>query len=43
MGRILLVIGICGGVTVALGAINIWLGVLALPITYGLADDLLTK
>lgn len=39
--RILIVIGLCGAVTVALGYINIWLGILALPITYGLSEDLL--
>lgn len=39
--KILLVIGICGGVTVALGYINIWLGVLALPIMYPLSVELL--
>lgn len=41
--RIALIIGICGGITVALGAINIWLGVLSLPITYGIADSLLSE
>lgn len=41
--RILLIIGVCAGVTLILGAINIWLGVLSLPITYPLAMSLLRK
>ena len=38
------VMGVCGGcglVAVALGAINIWLGILALPILYGIAESVL--
>jgi hypothetical protein len=31
---------ICGGITIGLGCINIWLGVLALPIMYSLSKDL---
>jgi hypothetical protein len=34
---------ICGLITVGIGAINIWAGVLALPIMYGLAEVLLSK
>lgn len=41
--RILFIIGCCAGVTLILGALNIWLGVLSLPITYGLANSLLSK
>jgi hypothetical protein len=41
--RILIVLAIFGGITLALGAINIWLGVLALPITFGAAKELLSK
>jgi hypothetical protein len=41
--RILFVIGSCAGATLILGALNIWLGVLSLPITYGLAKSLLSK
>lgn len=41
MLKIILVISVCGGATVLLGQINIWLGVLALPILYGLSEDLL--
>lgn len=41
--KIIVVIGLCGAITVVLGAINIWLGVLTLPITYGLAEGLLSK
>jgi hypothetical protein len=30
---------ICGLITVGLGAINIWLGVLALPIMYSISKE----
>jgi hypothetical protein len=33
---------ICGLICVGLGAINIWLGILATPIMYSLSKDLLT-
>jgi hypothetical protein len=33
---------ICGIVTVLIGFVNIWAGVLALPIMYGIAQVLLT-
>lgn len=41
MSRVLLVVGTCATITVALGAVNIWLGILALPITYEVAQSLL--
>lgn len=41
--RILFVIGCCAGITLLLGALNIWLGALSLPITYSLAKSLLAK
>ncbi len=34
------VVLLCGLVCVGIGAINIWLGVLALPILYSFADSL---
>lgn len=30
---------ICGLITVAIGAANIWLGILATPIMYGIAQS----
>jgi hypothetical protein len=40
--RAAVVICTCALVTVGLGYVNIWLGVLALPIMYGLSQDLLS-
>jgi hypothetical protein len=34
---------LCGLICVGLGAINIWLGVLSLPIMYSLSKDLLSR
>lgn len=34
---------VCGLVCVGLGAINLWLGILAVPIFLGLAQSLRTK
>lgn len=42
MLKIIGVVGTCATITVALGALNIWLGILALPILYGIADSFLT-
>jgi len=39
------VIAICGGcaaLAVVLGAVNIWLGILSVPILYDVAESLLT-
>jgi hypothetical protein len=33
---------ICGLITVGIGAINIWLGILCLPITYSISKELLS-
>jgi hypothetical protein len=41
MLKVLAVVGTCATVTVVLGAVNIWLGILALPITYEVAQSLL--
>lgn len=32
---------VCGAITVALGMVNIWLGIIALPIMYEVAESLL--
>ena len=34
---------ICGLVVIAIGAFNIWLGVLALPVMYSFSKSLLSK
>jgi hypothetical protein len=34
---------VCGLVCVGLGAINLWLGILSLPVMLGLASSLRTK
>ena len=39
--RIVLTIGTCAAITVALGTVNIWLGILSMPILYGVSQDLL--
>jgi hypothetical protein len=31
---------VCGAITVAIGAVNIWLGIIALPIMYSVAQSL---
>ena len=36
------VVGTCAGIVVALGLVNIWLGILALPILYGISDSFLS-
>ena len=41
MLKVIAVCGGCGGLAVALGSINIWLGVAFLPILYGIAESLL--
>jgi hypothetical protein len=40
--RVVIVTAICGALVVGLGFINIWLGVLALPIAYGMQRSFLT-
>lgn len=34
---------ICGSIAVILGCIDIWLGVISLPILYGVSDNLLSS
>ena len=36
------VVGTCGAIAVGLGAINIWLGILSLPILYDVSESLLS-
>jgi len=41
MLRVIGICGACGLVAVGLGALNIWLGILSVPILYGVAESLL--
>lgn len=41
--RVLAITGICGGAAVSIGAVNIWLGILAAPILYGISSALLRE
>jgi hypothetical protein len=34
---------LCGLITIGIGAINVWLGVLALPVMYSFAKALLSR
>jgi hypothetical protein len=42
MLKVLTVVGTCAAITVALGAVSIWLGLIALPILYDVAESLLS-
>ena len=42
MLKVVTVCGGCAAVAVGLGALNIWLGVLSLPILYEVAESLLS-
>lgn len=42
MLKVIAVCGGCGLLAVGLGAINIWLGILSLPILYEVAESLLS-
>jgi hypothetical protein len=35
------VVGLCGAITVFIGMMNIWLGILAMPIMYSVSESLL--
>jgi len=39
--RVALIVGACAGVTLLLASVNLWLGILSLPITYGISESLL--
>jgi hypothetical protein len=41
--RVVIVTGICCATVLVLGAINIWIGALSLPIVYSIQKSLLTK
>lgn len=43
MFKVIAVCGGCGLLAVALGAVNIWLGILSVPILYDVAESLLSK
>jgi hypothetical protein len=36
------VVGTCAGIALALALVNIWLGILAMPILYGISDSFLS-
>jgi hypothetical protein len=40
--KIIGIVGTCAAITVAIGAFNIWLGILALPIMYSVSESLLS-
>jgi hypothetical protein len=40
--KAVLTVGLCAGVTIALGMVSIWLGILALPIMYEVSESLLS-
>ena len=42
MIKVIAVVGGCGALAVILGAFNIWLGILSVPILYDVAESLLT-
>jgi hypothetical protein len=33
------IVGTCAGITIALAMVNIWLGILAMPILYGICES----
>ncbi len=36
------VVGTCAAITVALAMVNIWLGIIAMPLMYGISDSFLS-
>lgn len=40
--KILVTVGTCAAITVGLGFVNIWVGILAMPILYGISESLLS-
>lgn len=40
--KVIGVVGTCAAVTLALGLVNLWLGILAMPIAYEVAQSLLS-
>lgn len=43
MLKIVLTCGLCGLAAIGIGAINIWLGIAAMPVLYSLANAILTE
>lgn len=43
MLRIICIVGGCATITILLGVINIWLGILSMPIMYEIADSFLSE
>jgi hypothetical protein len=41
--KIIGIVGTCAAITVALGFVNIWLGILAMPVMYEISDSLLSE
>jgi hypothetical protein len=41
--KAVLTVGLCAGITLALGMVSIWLGILSLPIMYDVAESLLSE
>jgi hypothetical protein len=41
--KIVGVVGTCASITVALGFVNIWLGILAMPVLYEISDSFLSE
>jgi hypothetical protein len=42
MLKIVGIVGTCAAITVGLGFVNIWLGILALPILYEISESILS-
>ena len=42
MLKVLAICGGCGAIAVLLGTVNIWLGILSMPILYDVAESLLS-
>ncbi len=40
--KIAVVVGACAGITVALGLVNSWIGILAMPVLYSISESFLS-
>lgn len=40
--KVIGVVGTCAGITLALALVNIWVGILAMPVMYSVSDSLLS-
>jgi hypothetical protein len=36
------IVGTCAAITLGLAAVNIWLGIIAMPLLYGISDSFLS-